>query len=94
MKTWMSRVLILSAPLTLAASWDTTAFRTPTGGLVRVGMTAAEARHELGPAASPRQSGKSKKNAEVWSIRGSDGLYTITISGGQVRKITVAPDRD
>jgi hypothetical protein len=93
MKTWMSRVLILSTPFTLAASWDTTAFRTPTGGLVRVGMTAAEARHELGPA-SPRQSGKSKKNAEVWSIRGSDGLYTITISGGQVRKITVAPDRD
>lgn len=94
MKPWMGVVMMLSAPLAQAASWDTTAFRTPTGGLVRVGMTAAEARHELGPAAIPRQSGKSKKNSEVWSIRGSDGLYTITISGGQVRRITVAPNRD
>jgi len=94
MKPWTGVVMMLVAPFVLAASWDTTAFRTPTGGLVRVGMPAAEARRELGPDAAPRKPGKSRKNTEVWTVRGTDGLYTITISGGQVRRITVAPDRD
>jgi len=94
MKTWTGLVLLVSTSFALASSWDTTAFRTPSGGLVRVGMSVAEARRELGSAATPYKSGKSKKNTEVWTVRGSDGHYTITISGGQVRKITVAPDRD
>jgi hypothetical protein len=77
-----------------AASWETTSLRTASGALVRVGMPSEEARKELGQ--PPRAHGESKKSGrkEMLTYRGADGLYTITLSGGQVAKIVVTPKRD
>jgi len=78
----------------IAVAWETTSFRTPTGGLVRVGMTASEALHELGPEARPRKPTKSRNREQVWTVKTGDGRYAVTVSGGAVRKIEVTPDRD
>lgn len=94
MKILLVSVLLLFADPTLSASWETTSFRTNRGGLVRVGMPAAEARRELG-AESRHQRSKSKgKGNEVWIYPGSDGTYKVTLSGGQVSRIVVTPKRD
>ncbi len=82
-----------------AASWETTSLRTASGALVRLGMPSEEARKELGQPARARtttQAGDGKKSGrkEVLTYRGSDGIYTITLSGGQVVKIVVTPKRD
>lgn len=95
----MKRILLLvlalaaSGPLP-AASWDTTSFRTPQGGLVRVGMTAADALHELGPGVRRGKGGSARKGGETWNYTGSDGKYQITISAGRVSRIVVIPARD
>lgn len=76
-----------------AASWETTSMRTPTGGLVQIGMTSGEVRKQLGEPRRARTSRRGGKN-ESWTYRGNDGLYTITFANGRVTKIVVAPDRD
>lgn len=86
-------LLCAATGTSLAASWETSSLRTPNGGLVRVGMPAQEALRELGPTAQ-RNKGKSKQKGEVWSWRGDDGLYRISISNGRVAKIVVTPNRD
>ena len=83
----------------LAASWETTALRTPSGALVRLGMSSEEARKELGHPPRARSAvqgsdGKKGGKKEILSYRGEDGLYTVTLSGGQVVKIVVTPKRD
>ena len=83
-----------------AASWETTSLRTASGALVRIGMSSEEARKELGQpprartAAQGEDTKKSGKKKEVLTYRGEDGLYTVTLSGGQVSKIVVTPTRD
>ena len=82
-----------------AASWETTSLRTANGALVRLGMSSEEARKELGQAPRARTSaqtsdGKKGGKKEVLTYRGEDGLYTVTLSGGQVVKIVVTPKRD
>lgn len=91
----ISLLILLStaASIGLAASWETSSLRTAKGGLVRIGMSAQEALHELGPTAQ-RGKGKSKQQGEVWTWRGADGLYRISIANGRVAKIVVTPDRD
>jgi len=81
-----------SAPA-LAASWETTSFRTEAGGLVRVGMSAEAARRELGPALRHGKKSPSGKKSETWSYRGRDGDYRITVVRGKVERIVVTPAR-
>jgi hypothetical protein len=77
----------------LAASWETTSMRTPSGGLVRIGMTSGEVLKELGQPRHTRNSRRGAKN-ESWTYRGTDGLYVITFSSGRVVRIMVTPDRN
>jgi len=83
-----------------AASWETTSLRTANGALVRLGMPSEEARKELGQAPRARTSTqasdgkKGGRKKEVLTYHGEDGLYTVTLSGGQVVKIVVTPKRD
>ena len=86
-------LLCAAAGISLATSWETSSLRTPKGGLVRIGMPAQEALHALGPTAQ-RSKGKSKQQGEVWTWRGGDGLYRISISNGRVTNIVVTPNRD
>jgi hypothetical protein len=95
----MKRILFLALTLAAsgplpAASWETTSFRTAQGGLVRVGMTSADALHEMGPGARRHKGGSGRRGGETWSYTGSDGIYQITVSGGQVTRIVVIPARD
>jgi len=87
-------LFILASGVAAAASWETSSLRTAGGGLVRVGMPAEAARRELGPALRPGRNGKAEKKTEVWTVRGSDGQYRITVVHGQVTKIVVTPNRD
>ena len=82
-----------------AASWETTSLRTSSGALVRLGMPSEEARKELGQTprtrtSAQRSDGKKGGKKEVLTYRGEDGLYAVTLSGGQVVKIVVTPKRD
>lgn len=82
-----------------AASWETTAMRTASGALVRLGMPGEEARKELGQPSRARTTaqnadGKKSRKKEVLNYRGEDGLYAVTLSGGEVVKIVVTPKRD
>ena len=86
--------LCAAASACLAASWETSSLRTPNGGLVRIGMPAPQALQELGASAKRGHGGKSKQKGEVWTWRGGDGLYHITIAGGRVTKIVVTPNRN
>jgi hypothetical protein len=84
-----------------ATSWETSAMRTPGGGLIRIGMTRQEVLKELGQPQRAYASthntaagGKSGKKGNSSTYRGDDGLYTITFSGEQVVRIVVTPNRD
>jgi hypothetical protein len=90
---WTAASLFAASPL-WAASWETTSIRTAQGDLVTVGMPAAAARKALDHGLKHPKGRKSSGQNESWSYRGSDGLYHITVRGGQVRKIVVTPDRD
>lgn len=96
----MRRIFSLLVTLTItgsamATSWETTAVRTTSGGLIRIGMPRQEALKELGHTHSTTANpDKKAKRNEVLTYRGEDGLYTISLSGGQVVKIVVTPDRD
>lgn len=95
---FIALLLLLAAQAAAAGSWETSSIRTPAGGLVTVGMPAHEALQTLGPTAHRTKNSSSGKKSggktETWSYRGTDGRYSITVSGGQVRKIVVVPDRD
>jgi len=86
-------LFILANGPVFAASWETSSFRTANGGLIRVGMSSEDARRELGPGIRRGKNGASGKKAEVWSYRGTDGDYRITVVHGQVTKIVVMPRR-
>lgn len=93
----IASLLFIALPAA-AGSWETSSIRTPSGGLVTVGMPAHEALQTLGPTAQRTKNSSSGKKSggktETWNYRGTDGRYSITVSAGQVRKIVVVPDRD
>lgn len=93
---WMFGLILLIVAINaaLAASWETSSLRTASGGLIRVGMPSQEALQELGPAAQTRTGKQTKNSKQTLTYRGEDGLYTISLAGGRVVKIVVAPDRD
>ena len=98
-RNWHIALLLLVAATPVAAgSWETSSIRTPSGGLVTIGMPTHEALQTLGPTAHRKKENSSGKKSggktETWSYRGTDGHYNITVSGGQVRRIVVVPDRD
>jgi hypothetical protein len=106
--TFISTIVVLVSAIALtvdsnvfAASWETSAMRTPGGGLVRTGMTRQEVLKELGSPQHTRgttrnaaASGKSGKKGGSLTYRADDGMYTITFSGERVSKIVVTPNRD
>ena len=95
-----SAVFCLVASAAFAGTWETSGFRTANGQLVRVGMTKAEVRVDAG---APTDKGKTQvKNSsgsgkrgggEVWTYRGSDGIYSVSFIGDRVARIEVAPFR-
>jgi len=94
----VSAIALTLASSVFAASWETSAMRTPGGGLVRTGMTRQEVLKELGSLQHTRANtaarGKSGKKGGSLTYRADDGLYTITFSGERVSKIVVTPNRD
>jgi hypothetical protein len=91
-------VLFLSIPAH-AASWETSTFRTPGGGLIRVGTSADDVRREMGPPLhqrAVRSSGQKRggRGEENWTYRGNDGYYTLKLKAGKVTRINVQADRD
>lgn len=96
MRGILGLILVLSAGAAAADSWETTAMRTPRGGLVRPGMTSQEVLRELGEprAKHSGKRGKSARHNEQWTYRGADGTYRLTFSGDRVVRIDVTPDRD
>jgi len=96
---WAVVFALSLAGTAFAASWETSSMRSPKGGLIQIGMPAHEVLKELGQplgahAPTRHTSGKTGKGKEQWSYRGTDGLYTLTFSGGKVVRIVVTPDRD
>ncbi len=95
--------LVFTNASSLASSWETDSFRTANGQLIQRGMTKAEVRRDAGApmdrdAAARAKSEKSsvpaaRKRGEVWTYKGSDGYYSITLLGGRVVKIEVTPFR-
>ena len=79
----------------LAASWQTSVFRTNSGNLVQPGMTKTEVLKAAGEPAEPKaKDGKSaSRKAKVWTYRGSDGIYAIYFAGDKVDHIEVTPNR-
>jgi hypothetical protein len=90
-------ILLLSVPAH-AAGWETSAMRTPGGGLIRVGTSAEEVRKEMGAPlhqGAVRTSGQKRGGREVsWTYRGNDGFYTLRLQAGKVTRINVRADRD
>lgn len=89
--------LLLSTPAQ-AASWETSAFRTPGGGLIQIGTSAEDVRKELGPPLhqnAVRTGGQRRGGREEsWTYRGNDGFYTLRLNAGHVTRINVRADRD
>jgi hypothetical protein len=93
----VSAIALAMASTIFAASWETSAMRTPGGGLVRTGMTRQEVLKELGTRDATQNTaarGKSGKKGGSLTYRTDDGLYTITFSGERVSRIVVTPKRD
>jgi hypothetical protein len=93
-------VLALASAQVLAASWETSSFRTASGKLVTRGMTMSEVLRDAGePVSRTRLSegistdGRAGEAIEVWTFRGGDGLYDVTFKGTKVNKIEVTADR-
>lgn len=99
----MKRALLLLcclAPAAFATSWETSAFHTDSGGLVKRGMTMTEVRRDAGEPlerveiARGIDAGKAAgETRQVWTYRGADGYYDITFEGNRVTGIVVTPDR-
>ena len=84
----------------MAASWETSSFRTASGDLVRVGMTRAEV---IKSAGQPLEKsilsqglaidGQAGVTREAWTYRTGDGTYTLTFVGTRLEKVEVTPSR-
>lgn len=89
--------------IALAGTWETSAFRTANGQLVRIGMTKSEVRRDAGAPIKGKvaaladdqasSASSKKKRGEVWVYKGSDGYYALTFRGGRVARIDVTPFR-
>ena len=97
----ISAIGLVTTSASYAASWETSAMRTPGGGLIRIGMTRQEVLKELGQshrahatAHNTAVGGKSGKKSGSLTYRGDDGLYNIVFSGERVARIVVTPNRD
>ena len=81
-----------------AASWETSAMRTPRGGLIQIGTSAEEVRKEMGSPlhqnGTRSQGQKRGGREESWTYRGNDGFYTLHLRAGRVTRINVRADRD
>jgi hypothetical protein len=94
-------IFCLISNTALAGSWETSSFRTANGQLVRIGMTKAEVRRDAGvpldkgKATRVKDDGptKHREKGEVWTYKGSDGIYSIRFNGDKVAKIEVAAFR-
>jgi hypothetical protein len=93
-------VLALASACAVAATWETSAFRTSSGKLVTPGMSMTEVLRDAGePVRRTKVSegisidGRIGESVEVWTYRGGDGLYDVTFRGTTVIKIEVTPDR-
>jgi hypothetical protein len=97
-------VLAASDRQAMAASWETSGFRTLSGALIRVGMSKADVRRDAGEplahdrikrtkSAGGKKTKRKKKPGEAWTYRGNDGYYTVRFSGDSVSSIDVVPDR-
>ena len=101
----MKRRLVLFPALCLvfaaiAGSWETSGFRSANGKLIVPGMQKSEVRRDAGKpldgkelTAVEKSSRKNKKQGEVWTYRGSDGIYSLTFAGDKLYKIEVTPNR-
>jgi hypothetical protein len=83
-----------------AASWETSAFRTGTGDLVGRGQTMLDVRKSAGDPVETRVlsygisvGDKVGVSREVWTYRGSDGIYAVFFVGDRVERIEVTPNR-
>lgn len=93
-------VLLWGAQAVLAASWETEGFRLADGKLVRKGMSAGQVLNQAGNPGARRVvttginiGGQSGETVEVWTYRGHDGHYEITLTGDKVTRIEVTPIR-
>jgi hypothetical protein len=93
-------ILALASACALAATWETSAFRTSSGKLVTPGMSMTEVLRDAGePVRRTKVSegisvdGRIGESVEVWTYRGGDGFYDVTFGGTKVIKIEVTPDR-
>jgi hypothetical protein len=91
---------LLVSGLAAGSSWETQAYRTPGGELIRRDMSASEVLREAGEPQSKRVvstgvsiGGKVGQTVEIWTYRGYDGYYDITITGNKVTRIEVTPFR-
>jgi hypothetical protein len=103
MKHFVVTVLFcLVSNTVFAGSWETSSFRTASGQLVRIGMTKAEVRRDAGAPLDKDKatrvkhdgSAKRREKGEVWTYKGSDGIYSVRFNGDKVATIEVAPFRD
>lgn len=92
--------LFFLAPAAFAASWETAAFRTDSGLLVRPGMTMTEVLRDAGKpldrvvlSRGVNAGVASGETKQVWTYRGADGYYDVTFVGQRVTVIVVTPDR-
>ena len=83
------------------ASWETSGFRTAKGKLIQSGMLMTEVRQDAGEpldrqvtSVGVNSDGKTGEQREVWTYRGSDGVYSLTFSGNRLTKIEVTAFRD
>lgn len=93
-------LLLFLAPVASATSWETAAFRTDSGLLVKPGMTMTEVLHDAGEPLDRMElsrgvsaGGSSGETKQVWIYRGTDGYYDVTFVGQRVTVIVVTPDR-
>ena len=99
-KLVVGTILLLASGLAPAASWETSAFRTASGDLVRVGMTRAEVVKGAGQPLDKTVlshglaiDGQTGLTREAWTYRTGDGTYTLTFTGNRLEKIEVTPSR-
>jgi hypothetical protein len=92
--------LLLLSHIAVAGSWETQSYRLPGGELVRAGMTATEVARQAGEPQTKRVvstgigvAGEVGPIVEVWTYRGSDGYYDLTLTGDKVTRIEVTPFR-
>lgn len=83
-----------------AGSWATNSFRTASGDLIQRGNTMTEVLRRAGQPVERQVishgiavGGVIGVNRELWTYRGTDGIYTVTFAGNRVEQIDVVPYR-